>query len=450
MDALARPAAALTRWSERWIPGSLVIVVLLTFVTVALALTVGHTAPAAIVRAWGDGFWELLGFAMQMCLVMMTGYIVAVAPPVQRGLQALAALPRSPRGAVALMAVVSMGLAWINWGLSIVGSAVLVGCIARRQKGVDYRLLVAAAYLGLGLTWHAGLSASAPLLVATPGHFLEKTIGVIPITQTIFSPFNLLLVAVTGLAMVVLVPLLHPAPGSAVTVDPATLAALEEWTPPRRSAQPTPVERLEYAWLLNAALGLGGVAWLAFHLHDKGWTSINLNVVNFAFLTLGILLHGTPASLMSAAEHAGKIVWGVIVQFPFYAGIYGIMNAAHLADTLGDLFARHATTTSFPALIYWYSGLVNYFVPSGGSKWAIEAPYVIKAAQTLHVPVSQVVLSYAWGDMMTDVIQPFWAIPLLTAARLEFRQILGFCLLIFAVYATIVSLAFWFVLPRMG
>jgi short-chain fatty acids transporter len=446
MDVLARAASALTRWSERWIPGSFVIVALLTIFTVVLALTIGRTGPAAIVKAWGDGFWELLAFAMQMCLVMVTGYIVAVAPLVRRGLRAVARAPRGPRSAVALMAFLSMGLAWINWGLSIVGSAVLVGYMAREQRRVDYRLLVTAAYLGLGLTWHAGLSASAPLLVATPGHFLEKTIGVIPITQTIFSAFNLTLVVVITLVMTALVPLLHPDPERTVSVDATAMETLPEWTPPARPASPSPAERLEHARWVNGLLAVGGAVWLVLHIRGQGLAAINLNVVNFAFLMLGVLLHGTPASLMSAAEHAARIVWGVIIQFPFYAGIYGIMNGAHLATAIGGAFTRIATPSTYPALIYWYSGLVNYFVPSGGSKWAIEAPYVVEAARALHVPIPHVVLSYAWGDMMTDVIQPFWAIPLLAAARLEFRQIMGYCLVIFAVYAVIVSLAFWFFL----
>ncbi len=443
MEFLARLANALTRFSERWIPGSFVIAAILTFVAAALALTIGHATPLDVIRAWGDGFWELLSFAMQMCLVMVTGYIVAVAPAVQRVLRAAASLPRSPRGAVALMAALSMLLGLVNWGLSIVGSAVLVGYIARQQRGVDYRLLVAAAYLGLGLTWHAGFSASAPLLVATPGHFMEKEIGIIPITQTLFSPFNMALVCVVVVVMTALVPLLHPSPANAVTVDANTLADTREWTPPVRAPLVRGAERLEWATWINVLIGAAGLVWIALTVRAKGYGAINLNFVNFLFLIAGVWLHRTPASFLSAAEHGGRIVWGVIVQFPLYAGIYGIMKGAHLETVIGNAFAHAATQHTYPALIYWYSGVVNYFVPSGGSKWAIEAPYVVEAAKALHVPTAHVVLAYAWGDMMTDIIQPFWAIPLLTAARLEFKNILGYCFVIFLVYALLVSIAFW-------
>src|SRR5262245_23545165 len=216
---MQRLARVLTAWSTRWVPDAWVIAVLLSAFVFLLALLCTDSGPFDLLRAWGGGFWELLAFAMQMCLIIVSGYVIAVAPPVQRGLVRLAARARSPRGAVALTALLSLGLAWIHWGLSIVGSAVFVRLVARRQPRADYRLLVCCAYLGLGTLWHAGLSASMPLLVATPGHFMEKELGLVPVSRTLFAPLNLGLVVASGVAMTLLALRLQPAGGVEPQVD---------------------------------------------------------------------------------------------------------------------------------------------------------------------------------------------------------------------------------------
>jgi short-chain fatty acids transporter len=438
---IARAAIALTVLSQRWIPSAFAIAIILTFVTFGIAIGAG-AAPQQALVAWGDGFWTLLPFAMQMALVILTGYIVSAAPIVDRSFARLAAAARSPRGAVVLMALVSMGLAWFHWGLSIVGCAMFVRHVARAQPRVDYRLLVAAAYFGMGATWHSGLSASAPLLVATPGHFLEDRIGLIPIGRTIFHPFNLGLTVVVVAVLAALAAALHPREGEAVTIDPAALDALGRFTPPAPPAARGPAAAIDHTWWLNGAVGAIGLAWLAWHFAARG-VVLTLDVLNFAFLMLGILLHRSPASVLAAAEQGSGMLAGVVLQFPFYAGMYGVIQGTGLGSAAGAWIAEAANPRAFPLLLYWYSGVVNYFVPSGGSKWAIEAPYLVDAAERLGVGLDQVVVAYAWGDMATDLIQPFWALPLLAAARLDFRDIMGYAALVFLVYAALVSLAFW-------
>ena len=444
LGPFSRAAVALNDWTQRWVPGSFSIAWMLTLLVLALGTSVARAPLLECVRYWGDGFWELLPFSMQMCLVMFTGSMVAVSPPVARLLARLAALPRSPRQSVLLMALASMLLALFHWGLSIVGSAVLVREIGRRRTGVDYRLLVAAAYLGMGTTWHAGLSASAPLLVATPGHFMESTIGLIPVRETLFAPFNLILVAIVVVVFAVVTPLLQPPPDRAVTVKPGQLEAIRLFAPPARPGGPEGesfAARLEHSPWVNWTFGILALVWLATYL-ARPVHPVTLNALNFLMMGLAIALHPSPASLVAAAEDAGKLVFGIILQFPLYAGMYGIIQGTHLAELLAGAFMRVANASTYPAIVYWYSGIVNYFVPSGGSKWAIEAPYVLSAAHSLGVPAAKVVTAYAWGDMMTDIIQPFWAIPLLAAAKLDFREILGFCMILFCIYAPIVSLAF--------
>jgi len=440
---LQKLATASTRWSTRWVPDAWVIAVVLTVIAYFLGLIFTKSSPYQLIQYWGSGFWVLLSFGMQMCLIILTGYILATTPVFSRWLNALAGLPKTPKGCIALMALVSMGLAWFNWGLSIVGSAVFVRFMVKKHRGIDYRLLVATAYLGLGTFWHAGLSASAPLLVATPKHFLEKEIGIIPITETIFHPFNLLLVLAVLILMVIVGPFMHP---KKEDVKEAAPELMEEagFEPPIRptGADLTPAVRLEHSPIINIIVGVSGIIWLFWYFSQKGFAGINLDVVNFVFLIIGIILHKTPASFLKAACEGGTFIWGVVVQFPFYAGIFGIIKFSGLASVMSGWFTAIATKELYPFVVMWYSGILNYIVPSGGSKWAIEAPYIMQAAKDLGVSGPATVIAYAWGDMVTDIIQPFWAIPLLGVAKLGFRDIMGYCMIYFLFYMVLISIGF--------
>jgi short-chain fatty acids transporter len=444
---LASLAIRLSDLTERVVPSAFAIAVLLTFVTFLVAMGVAGASPARVVIEWGNGFWTLVPFAMQMALVVLTGYLVSTAPSVDRLFARVAARTRSPRGAVVRMALVSMGLAWFHWGLSLVGCAMFVRHVVRAEPRVDYRLLVCAAYFGMGATWHAGLSASAPLLVATPGHFLESTIGVIPVSATIFSLFNLVLTAIVVALLAALAWGLHPGADQARPVAPAVLDRLDRFEAPPAPTRWTLAARIDHGRWLMLVTAACGLTWVVWYFSTKGF-QLTLDVLNFIFLMLAILLHPSAASLLAAAERGAGLLAGIVLQFPFYAGMYGVIQGTGLAQILGDAIARVATPGSLPLWLYWYSGLVNYFVPSGGSKWAIEAPYLVDAATRLGVPMPQVVLAYAWGDMATDIIQPFWALPLLAAARIDFRDILGYAAVVFLAYNVVVSLGFW-LLPRL-
>lgn len=440
MNVVSRLAIKLNDLTERFIPSSLSIAMILTIIVFLLGwITAGVPFPK-LITMWGNGFWELLSFSMQMSLIILTGYIVASSPPVDRLLKALARLPRTPRGTVALMAFLSMFLAFFHWGLSLIGSAILARRFAARVKGVDYRLLVAVAYFGMGATWHSGLSASAPLLVATPGHFMEAISGIIPVSKTIFSPFNLVMALLSVVLLTVLAYAMHPAPEKTVEVAPAQL---EEESAVKARVRPTRLsEFIDSSPILNGILGLAGLLYLGQYVYANGISGLNLNTINFAFLALGLVFHDNPAAFTRAAIEGGSKVYGVIIQFPLYSGMYGIIKDSGLTNIIAQWFLLFTRKETFPLIITWYSGIVNYFVPSGGSKWAIEAPYIFQTAKSLGVSLDKSVVSYAWGDMITDIIQPFWAIPLLSIAKLEFKDILGFCFLTFIVFALLVTAGF--------
>lgn len=451
---LERLSERLTDWSVRWVPDAYIIALGLTVFVGALAVGLTPSTPVTILDHWGAGFWALHSFAMQMCWILLGGYIVAVSPPVEALLRRLARLPRSSREAVALTAALSMTLAFLNWGLGLVASAFFTRALARERPRLNYPLVVAAAYLGMAATWHAGLSASAPLMVANSGNFLEKELGgVIPTSETIFHPFNLGLVGLTALILVLVATWLH---SDARDIEVPSVR-LEEASPAepraveRRAEAPrprTPAERLEHASWIGIAFFAVAAVRIVRQFTLQG-ASLDLDMVNFSLLALGTLLHRTPHRFLRAAAAGAGQLSGIVIQFPLYAGIYGIIKYSDLQQVIAGWFIHAATRDSFPLLCYWYSGLLNYFIPSGGSKWAIEAPYMIAAAKALDVPQNLTVLAYAWGDMMTDAIQPFWAIPLLGIAGLSFREIMGYLTLFFVVIALLGSAAFY-VAPRVG
>jgi len=443
LDFLKEWGGGLTNWTEKWIPDALVIVWILTMIGFIFALIWGDVGPAKAVQAWGKGFWVLLTFAMQMCLIMMTGYILACSPPLKKLLNGLSSLPNKekPWQAIMVMALFSMIIAWFNWGLSLIASAMLALFIVKNNPKVDYRLLVAGAYLGLGCTWHAGLSASAPLVVNTPDNFLIKggyLADTISTSQTIFSPFNIILLIIIIIVVTVLMSVMHPSEEKTYKIKPELMDQLELYESPEK---PT-------AWLnwwpgWNILIAIGGFWWLGREVGQIGFAkSINLNNINLFFLMLGVLFHWRPWSFLKATQEAGKAVWGIVIQFPFYAGIYGLFKFTALATVFTNAFVAICSGSTFLLVTYWYAGLLNYLIPSGGSEWAVTAPYLLPAAKQLGVAANKTVIAYAWGDMMTDMIQPFWAIAMLAVAKLEFREIMGWLLLVFGVFFIITSIAF--------
>ncbi len=409
---------------------------------------------AETIDAWGRGFWDLIPFTLQMSLVIITGHVLATSPPMGRLIRRVARWPRTPRGAVAMVTVFALASSWINWGFSLVFSAVLARETARRVDGVDYRALAAASFLGLGSIWAQGLSGSAALQMATPGA-LQPQIrdivahgglvsgGLVPFRHTIFLWQSLFSVAVEILVVTTVMWLATPPAGDGRTARDLgiDLGDGEDARSAGREHGPRmPGQFLEHHPALTWFVVILGFVYLAryFMAADEPLNALNLNILNLAFLVVGFLLHGTPARLMRAVQEATPAVWGVILQFPFYAGIAGVITATHLNEQLAGVFVRLSTAATFPPLVALYSAVLGVFVPSGGSKWVIEAPYVMSAAHDLQVHLGWVVTSYDLGEALANLVQPFWMLPILGLFRLGARDVMGYTFVVFVVLVPVV------------
>ncbi|MBI2391442.1 MAG: short-chain fatty acid transporter [Deltaproteobacteria bacterium] len=455
---LARGAARFTSWAERWIPDAFVFALVATFlVFVAAVLMLRPTAGVrgatlAAAEIWGTGFWELIPFTLQMALVIITGYVVATTRPVYRLIAALASFPRAPKVAIAWVAMFAMLSSWLNWGFSLIFSAMLAKETARRVQGVDYRAVAASAFLGLGSIWAQGLSGSAALQMATPSA-LQPAIrqivdgggkipgGVIPLSNTIFLWQSLVSVAVEIVIVTALVYLYAPDAARARTAASMGIelgeSPLDRDDPPVKG---TPGEWLEHSSILNALFVLLASTYLVryFAKSGQGLNALNLNTINLLFLTCGVALHGTPARLMRSVREATPGVWGVILQFPFYAGIAALIVKTHLNEKLAGWFVSVSTPKTFPAVIAVYSAVLGVFVPSGGSKWVIEAPYVMQAAHDLKVHLGWMVAVYDLGEALANLVQPFWMLPILGLFGLRAKDVMGYTFLVFLVLAPVV------------
>jgi short-chain fatty acids transporter len=448
---VARAALALTDWTERWVPDAFIFALIATVLAIVAALTATPATLAQTIDAWGRGFWDLIPFTLQMALVIITGHVLATSPPMGRLIRTIASWPRSPRAAVALVAFFALASSWFNWGFSLVFSAVLAIEIARRVDGVDYRALAAASMLGLGSIWAQGLSGSAALQMATPGA-LQPQIrdivahggvvagGLIPFRHTIFLWQSFVAVAVEIAVVVGVMWLATPPAGRGKTAEDLGIDLGEFRIQNSEFRIPTPGEWLEHSPILMwLTVLLGGVYLVRYFAQASDpLNALNLNILNLAFLLIGFLLHGTPARLMRAVQDATPAVWGVILQFPFYAGIAGVITATHLNERVASLFVSVSTPATFPPLVAVYSAVLGVFVPSGGSKWVIEAPYVMQAAHTMRVHLGWVVSAYDLGEALANLLQPFWMLPILGLFKLGARDVMGYTIVVFLALTPVV------------
>lgn len=432
---LIRPFTTLV---ERYYPDPFVFAVLMSLLTFALALFATDATPGSALQAWGDGLPKLLAFTAQLSITLLGAHALAHTDQVQKLLAAVGALPRSATAAYSLVALTAGIGSLIAWSLGLVAGATIARQVAiqcsKHGIRVHYPLLVASAYSGF-VVWHMGYSASAALFVATPGHSLEGEMGILPITETIFTAQNGILAVVTLVAIALLCPMMRPAEEDILEIDTRLLKDSETLETPTAAPQ-TPAQHLENMRSLSSALGMALLLYIAYSFSQKGFY-LTLDIVNWSFVGIGLLLARSPLHYVRLIENASSTVGPIILQYPFYAGILGMMIGTGLVHVISDWFASVASAETLGVGAFLSAGLVNMFIPSGGGQWAVQGPIFIEAANQLQVEHSVIVMAVAYGDQWTNMIQPFWTIPLLAIAGLHLRQIMGYTVMIFLVTGAI-------------
>lgn len=450
---LERMALSVTRWAERWFPDSYIFAVLALLIVCVGALFSGVPAHA-IVTTFGDGYWSLIPFTMQMAMVVVSGYVVASSPPARKLIRLLAQIPKTERGAIAYIALFTIIASLFNWAFSLVFGGLYVRALARRKDlRMDYRAAGAAAYLGLGATWALGLSSSAAQLQANkdsiPAALLPIT-GVIPFTDTIFLPQSLIMLVVLTIVSVAIAYFSAPTRARSKTAQDLGIDvhddAEEKINKPKQ-----PGEWLEYSPLLTIFLFAIGSWWLAQEFLTKNLilTISNLNTYNLLFLMLGMILTWRPKRFLHSVSKAMPAIPGILIQFPLYGSIAFILTKAvredgsSLSHHISDFFVSISTHDTFSALMGVYSAVLGFFIPSGGGKWIIEAPYLMQAANELKVHLGWTVMVYNAAEALPNLINPFFMVALIGVLGLKARDIVGYTATQLVFHAPLVIFMLW-------
>jgi short-chain fatty acids transporter len=431
---------------ERITPDPYIFAIALTILTGLLAAIFAPKGSAdVILTGWYNGLFSILAFAFQMVLVLVTGYALSNSRPIRLLLDRLAGIATTPKRAVVIIVITVMVTSFLNWGCGLVVAGLLAREIAKRIR-IDFGWLVAAAYSGW-IIWASGLSSSIALAQATPGSALnvvqKMTGNVLPLSETVFSHFNLLPV----LLLVILIPILYcaiqPAEADTVAADSARLLTEDQVRTVTVDERPSLARRMERAWLLNLAIVVAGVAALGITWAKSGF-NLDINSVIFLFFLGGLLLHWRPIAYVEAVNNAARVTGPLILQYPLYGGIMGIMTTTGLADVISKAFVAFSNAHTLPFWNFVASMIISLFIPSGGGHWAVQGPFAVPAAAQLHVSQAATAMAVAMGEQVTNMVQPFWALPVLAIAGISLRRVMGFTVMSFFVGALVFGLALLF------
>lgn len=417
-----------TRIVERWMPSAMVFAVILTFIVMLMALTMTDSSPIDVVNAWGDGLTGLLAFITQMCLALLFGHALAHTRQVQGVLSRVSSIPKNAVQAYAWVTLLTCLVSWAQWSLGLIVGAILAKGIATscRDRGirVHFPLLVAAAYTGF-IPYHMGYSGAAPLTSATPGSFIEKYLGApMPVTETVFSWWNLIGLAIMIPALVLGMVMSRPKNDDEIIEIPESTTEITARSD-ERSKPESPADWIESKRFVTTGLGLMLSVFIVGHFMRLGFV-LTFDIVNWSMLAIILLLVDSPITLAKLIKNASTVTGEVLLQYPLYAGILGVVTTTGLITVLSDAFISLSDSSSLPLVAFFAAGLVNIFVPSGGGQFAIQGPIFIEAANALGTDPALIIMAIGYGDTWTNMIQPFFALPILAIAGLGVRSILKY------------------------
>ncbi len=423
---------------EKYLPDAFLFAIILSFIVFVLGVAFTPAGPNDMVIYWGDGLWSLVKFAMEMVLILVSGFTLAKTSLIRAMLDSTAKIADNQVKAVVLATLVSSTACYFNWGFGLVVAGLFALELAKRVKDINFGLLVAASYSGF-LLWHGGISGSIPLKLTSPSVAVQKIIGTdsIALSETLFSSYNLIIL-VANFAVILLVNYFLSKQKLAYKNHELVIAhdeyELEE--------AKTFAQKLEQSKMVTLLIAVMSIAYSVNYLLNGG--QVNLGFISFLFLFAGLVLHKTPKQFLHYFSNSVKQSSGIILQFPLYAGIMAMMKGSGLVDMLSSFFLSVSTEHTFLLFTYWSAGLVNFFVPSGGGQWALQAPFILPAASELGIPYAKAAMAIAWGDAWTNMVQPFWALPLLSVAGIKLKDMMGYSVIIFIATGIISSLLFVF------
>lgn len=424
------------------LPSPFSIAVILSFLTFTFALLFTKNATErnhviVLLDYWQNGLWDqgLLVFAVQMMLMLVLGHTLALTPMFSKVTDLIVTRCNSTAISAFYVSLATLIVSFFNWGLGLIFGAILVRKVGEyAQKNnipLNYPLIGASGYAGL-MVWHGGLSGSAPLKVAESGHFLEPVIGIVTQSETLFSILNIF----TSILLLTLIPVFLFLIGKVSSTDSNTLLPIKQ-VANGYTIKPKGAEAIDHSRVIS--LFFGGIILfvvlrdLFFSSDGVSFNVITPNLINLTLFGLCILFHKHFAFFLKAVDQAIVGASGILIQFPLYFGIMGIMKSSGLINVLSDFFVSISNETTFPVFTFLSAGIVNIFVPSGGGQWAVQGPIIADAATKLGSPIGKCIMALAYGDQLTNMMQPFWALPLLGITGLKAKEILPYSLMVMGI-----------------
>lgn len=427
---------------EKYLPDAFLFAIILTVLTFAMALVFTDAGPVKTLFAWGDGIWNLLAFTAQMATIMVFGYAFAKTPFMEKVLNKLCDKVNTPKQAYFVTSAAAGVFSWLCWPAGLICGAFIATELGRKIKKLHFPLIVAAAYSGF-LLFQMGLTGTH-LILNTSGTWSEALVGLVPSSKTFLTPWNLFLTVVLGLIIVpFIMSSMAPNDSELIELDPSKLPV------PAPQAEKMLLKGLpfnewvENNYLFNILIGVPMAIYLFLYFSKGG--ELTINSTNFIFLCLGILLTPSPIQFVKRCIEGAGTAGGVIMQFPLYAGIQGMMLGTGLASVMANAFVSFSTVQTLPLFSFLSAGLINMFIPSGGSQWAVQGPIMLEAALKMGADVPRVAMGVIYGDGWTNMIQPFWALPILAIANMKAKDIMGYLVSILLISGLIIGsvLVFW-------
>ena len=442
MKAMTR---ALVSFVKSYLPNPASLAIILTIIVFLAGVIATPFGIVELANFYGNGLYGNLTFVMQMIMILFAGYALAISSSVNKLLRTIAAIPKTRSGALAFVFTVSMVCGYINWGFGLVASALIAKEVAARNIGkkTDFAIMVAAAYAACQIP---ALSSAVVLISATPGHFLEGVMGVMPIGETLFAPFNVIMTIAYWLALLIVLMFINPKESDSIELDPAVIEAERKAAIELKEAEMnkvlSPAEKIDNFLPLSFFVAALMLIFVGRYFANFGFMNLSTNVVITIFLALGLLAHKNPISYVRAVNEAIKTCGGVAFLFPLYWGLMGLMRDSGITSTVTGWFMAISTANTLPLFTFWSASLINTFIPSGGGQWAIQGPIVMQAAVNLGADLSRTAMAVTWGDLSTNLIQPFWAIPVLAVVKKDVRDIMGYCFMMCLAAMIVLSIGF--------